>query len=588
MISFYILLLTSFVTFDFLFSDDGDIPTNLQIDAASIGGVQLSWDTPENYKREWLSHSNLAYYGGIGAGGAPAFHCHKFPDSLLGDYHGMLVKDIAFVPSSDSDSASFQPLVFETDASNIGSIQIPDLLEMSNLVLSAPKISLSENTAFTNDWNTIVLKNHVPGISIENDVLPSSFRIDSSKTIWFGYWMYDYVNFPAGADAGPANEALGNVLIWCPETGCYESTLNMSAQDGLNLNFDWLLAISLLSADSTGGVREIILSNTNSDFILNNSITQYNMENVKIDIGPIKDISIEPLFNQGRDISNYFLFENGEVADVVQPNYINFNTTSREGTILGPRSPGIYSYYVRAQTADGLSDSSNVLSVELVNNSPGNFDLIAPENNFSISVSSSNINNPNMFIWANSVDTDGQDLSYSFEMCTISDNAFCFDTSMTERILQLTNQYIINNLNLNNGNHVISWSLEVSDGIDTTKAGGNGADSIRFLSFTVDQLELDIVEMPNRYSLSQNYPNPFNPVTTISYQIEKNEFVDLSIFDLNGNLIKNIIHQHVNAGPGIVNWDGKSNSGQNVSGGIYLYTLESSTFSKTKKMILLK
>ena len=94
--------------------------------------------------------------------------------------------------------------------------------------------------------------------------------------------------------------------------------------------------------------------------------------------------------------------------------------------------------------------------------------------------------------------------------------------------------------------------------------------------------------MPNRYSLSQNYPNPFNPVTTISYQIEKNEFVDLSIFDLNGNLIKNIIHQHVNAGPGIVNWDGKSNSGQNVSGGIYLYTLESSTFSKTKKMILLK
>ena len=65
MISFYILLLTSFVTFDFLFSDDGDIPTNLQIDAASIGGVQLSWDTPENYKREWFSHSNLAYYGGI-------------------------------------------------------------------------------------------------------------------------------------------------------------------------------------------------------------------------------------------------------------------------------------------------------------------------------------------------------------------------------------------------------------------------------------------------------------------------------------------------------------------------------------------
>jgi hypothetical protein len=193
-----------------------------------------------------------------------------------------------------------------------------------------------------------------------------------------------------------------------------------------------------------------------------------------------------------------------------------------------------------------------------------------------------------MFIWTNSVDTDGQDLTYSFEMCTVAENAVCFDTSMTERILQLTNQSIIDSLNLNSGNNVISWRLEVSDGIDTTQVGGNGADSIRYLTFAVDQLELDIIEIPNRYSLNQNYPNPFNPVTTISYQIEKSEFVNLSIFDLNGNLIKNVLDQYVNAGPGIVHWNGKNNSGQNVSGGIYLYSLESSTFSKTKKMILLK
>ena len=58
-----------------LFSQDGNTPTNLQIDAASVGGVTLSWDTPENYRREWITHSNLNLLGGIGAGGAEHFVC---------------------------------------------------------------------------------------------------------------------------------------------------------------------------------------------------------------------------------------------------------------------------------------------------------------------------------------------------------------------------------------------------------------------------------------------------------------------------------------------------------------------------------
>jgi hypothetical protein len=276
------------------------------------------------------------------------------------------------------------------------------------------------------------------------------------------------------------------------------------------------------------------------------------------------------------------------VADVVQPDYVNFNTTTRESSLLGPRNPGIYSYYVRAQTADGLSDSSNVVSVELVNTLPGSFDMIAPQNGINISVTSSNINNPNMFIWTNSVDTDGQELTYSFEMCSILDNAVCFDTSMTERILQLTNQSIIEKLNLTNGNFDLSWTVDVSDGIDITTIGSNGADSIRYLTFSVDQLELDVPDMPIEYSLRQNYPNPFNPSTTIPYKLGKSEFANLSVFDLNGNLIKNILNQETDAGRGYVEWDGKNEQGQNVSGGIYLYVIETPSFLKTKKMILLK
>jgi len=46
---FYNLFVCSFVLFNSLLSQDGNTPTNFQVDAASIGGVQLSWETPENF-----------------------------------------------------------------------------------------------------------------------------------------------------------------------------------------------------------------------------------------------------------------------------------------------------------------------------------------------------------------------------------------------------------------------------------------------------------------------------------------------------------------------------------------------------------
>ena len=578
-------IVTLTLIFSFLHADDGDTPTNLTIDAASIGGVQLSWDTPENYRKEWISHSNLQYFGGIGAGGAPAFYCQKFPDSLLGDYHGMLLKDMAFVPSGDSDSASFQPLVFETSEP----FQIPDIVGRTNLVLSAPLID--QTNASLNAWNSFGLNDHVPGTTLDNDIQPSSYRIDSTKTIWFGYWLFNYIDFPAGADVGPANDSLGNVLIWCPNNICFESTLNASAQEGSVLNFDWLIAISLLPGDSSSTEREIILSNSDIDYHKsNNSTFSHSIVDPKITIGPIRDVILDPLIDEGRDISNYFLFENGIVTAVVQPNYAEFSIDAREQVILGPRDPGTYSYYVMAQTAGGLSDSSNVVSVELENNPPGNFSLISPVDGQTISVNASNLNNINSFIWTTAYDTDGQELNYLFEMCNVSDST-CFDTTMIERLYQPTNLALIEYFGLTNGEYSMSWRVEVTDGLDTLAAGGlspSGADSLRYFTFSTSQLGIDLANIPNSYDLSQNYPNPFNPSTKISYQLGRGEFVKFSIFDLNGNLIKNILNNKVNAGRGHVYWDGKNELGQNVSGGIYLYTIETPSFLKTKKMVLLK
>ena len=132
-------LITLFFVLNIATSQDGNTPTNLTIDAASVGGVQLSWDTPENFSRNWITHSNNIFQFGIRETGWRwiCFYGQKYPDSLLSEYHGMLVKEIAFVPA---DTSTFQPLVFETNPTNTN--EIPDWLNYSNLVLSAPLVRM--------------------------------------------------------------------------------------------------------------------------------------------------------------------------------------------------------------------------------------------------------------------------------------------------------------------------------------------------------------------------------------------------------------------------------------------------------------
>ena len=94
--------------------------------------------------------------------------------------------------------------------------------------------------------------------------------------------------------------------------------------------------------------------------------------------------------------------------------------------------------------------------------------------------------------------------------------------------------------------------------------------------------------IPFTYELSQNFPNPFNPITNIRYSIPKNSIVSLAIYDILGRQIIQIIDKEISAGMHNVQWDGKNNSGEYVSTGIYYYKLETDKFVKTRKMVLLK
>jgi immune inhibitor A len=88
--------------------------------------------------------------------------------------------------------------------------------------------------------------------------------------------------------------------------------------------------------------------------------------------------------------------------------------------------------------------------------------------------------------------------------------------------------------------------------------------------------------------LRQNYPNPFNPTTTISFSLPKEAWVNLSIFAVEGRLIRTLENKTLSGGFKEVEWDGKDWRGNPVSSGVYLYRLKAGNHVIAKKMVLVR
>ncbi|UCF04433.1 MAG: T9SS type A sorting domain-containing protein [bacterium] len=90
------------------------------------------------------------------------------------------------------------------------------------------------------------------------------------------------------------------------------------------------------------------------------------------------------------------------------------------------------------------------------------------------------------------------------------------------------------------------------------------------------------------FALDANFPNPFNPATVICYNLAKATYVELSIYDVRGALIRTLVSGLQPAGEKRVTWDATSDSGQRVSSGVYFYRLRTPEFCQTRKMVLLQ
>ena len=105
--------------------------------------------------------------------------------------------------------------------------------------------------------------------------------------------------------------------------------------------------------------------------------------------------------------------------------------------------------------------------------------------------------------------------------------------------------------------------------------------------------------IPKETALLANYPNPFNPETWIPYQLTEAAEVGLTIYDMNGKLVRRLGLGHQSAGvyksrSRAIYWDGRNQFGEPAASGVYFYTLTvrsetgAEEFTATRKMLILK
>jgi hypothetical protein len=132
----------------------------------------------------------------------------------------------------------------------------------------------------------------------------------------------------------------------------------------------------------------------------------------------------------------------------------------------------------------------------------------------------------------------------------------------------------------------VAYSTDLPSGDGCTAAWTAATNARPNVCFTITPLVgvgNNTTIIPGTYALSQNYPNPFNPVTQIKFDLPKQGFTTLKVFDILGREVSRLVNEVKTPGSYIVDFDGT-----NLSSGVYFYKLEVNGFSDIKRMVLIK
>jgi len=133
------------------------------------------------------------------------------------------------------------------------------------------------------------------------------------------------------------------------------------------------------------------------------------------------------------------------------------------------------------------------------------------------------------------------------------------------------------------GEHM-NWVLTSASGEEYTLEGTGEITVPTEEIFTLERKAI----IPIAYTHHQNYPNPFNPITSIRYDLPEAALVTLTIYDLIGREVTQLVNTTQDAGYRSVQWNANDSFGKPVSAGVYLYQIRAGEFIQTRKMVLLK
>ena len=181
------------------------------------------------------------------------------------------------------------------------------------------------------------------------------------------------------------------------------------------------------------------------------------------------------------------------------------------------------------------------------------------------------------------------DRAYLIVGLMLGDSVIALQDSCTFKIDSTISQFTYREFPLTIQSNLVPDSLIiiVASGLGAGQVGTEL--TIDDLAFTTGTTSVSAEELlPGSFSLHQNYPNPFNPSTTIDYEIPKLSKVGLHIYNVLGQHVARLLNEEQAPGRYSLVWNGQTDEGPQVSGGVYFYRLQAGSFVETKKLILLK
>ena len=92
-----------------------------------------------------------------------------------------------------------------------------------------------------------------------------------------------------------------------------------------------------------------------------------------------------------------------------------------------------------------------------------------------------------------------------------------------------------------------------------------------------------VITKPNKFVLGQSYPNPSNPKSNIDFQLPEKTMVNISVYDLTGRLVSELVNEVLEAGIHTAEFNGSG-----LSSGTYIYRITAGNFTEVKKLVLVK